>query len=304
MRRLGLLLFTGLLGLFCCAVFAQQFRISQYDGESLTIEYPPCFDGAYLFVEKNTNLLSGVWEVLDYMQVDLVAEAPAMYYPPVTNAPDGTSGSQEKIPCVMTSEYIEALANGEIENDQWSADSVWNATQDGVKGFFRIFGLSFEDSDGDGVDNVTEYGRGTNPYTNDAPAVTLPPDHGDPKPVPGSVNSTQGDWNSSPENIYRNTGTSWQTINALTLALDGTNGSFTAQTPIADLSAWVEAQCGTWVAAADEELYPAVSGGRFYRTPENGFSWAGRENVFPLALHPYDGSEAFVNSNSHYGLKS
>jgi len=181
-------------GLFSCAVFARQFRISQYDGESLTIEYPPCFDGAYLFVEKNTNLLSGVWEVLDYMQVDLVAGAPAMYYPPVTNAPDETSGSQEEIPCVMTSEYIEALANGEIENDQWSADSVWNATQDGVKGFFRIFGLSFEDSDGDGVDNVTEYGRGTNPYTNDDPAVMLLPDHGDPKPVPGSINSTPGDW--------------------------------------------------------------------------------------------------------------
>lgn len=44
------------------SVPAQQFRIGDYDGESVTIEYPPSFDGAYLFIEQSSNLTDQAWE--------------------------------------------------------------------------------------------------------------------------------------------------------------------------------------------------------------------------------------------------
>lgn len=77
MKRFGLLRWVGILGVLCGEVVAQQFRILEYDGDTVTIEYPPSFAGAYLFVEKNTNLVSGIWEVVDYSQVALVEGAEA-----------------------------------------------------------------------------------------------------------------------------------------------------------------------------------------------------------------------------------
>jgi hypothetical protein len=278
--------------------YAQQFRISEYDGESLTIEYPPSFNGAYLFIEQSTNLADQVWDTVDYTQIKLVEGAPVTHTPSSSGPQsDGTTTNKPlEIPYVMTPEYIMAVANGEIENEAWTANSVWQTTKDGASGFFRIFGLSFVDSDGDGIDNVTEYANGTNPFTNDAPAIVLPADNGDPRPVPGSVNSTPGDWNTPPLTVYRNNGSAWQIINALTLALDGTNGTFTAQTTPESMGNWIASRCnGVWQAPAAGFSFPTVDSGSFYRTESASFQWQGMEKIYPLALTAYDGSEQFAN---------
>ncbi len=273
---------------------AQQFRITDYNGENLTIEYPPSFDGAYLFVEKKTNLTEGVWEAVDYSQITLVKGDPVSYTPPATNG-GSASSSTTNVPYIITSEYLEAVAAGEVENTEWTAGSLLSAPQNGVKAFFRIVGLSFVDSDGDGVDNVSEYGLGTDPYISDSSTVTLPADDGDPQPVPGSVDSAPGDWNTPSLADYRATTGYHGAINKLILALDGTNGTFTASNTVAQLGAWVEAQCGAWTAPKTDEIYPTVTGGRFYRTETNGFAWAGLENIYALSFHPYNGSEQFIN---------
>ena len=108
----------------------------------------------------------------------------------------------------MMTLYIafEAVQNGEIEQSGWTASSIWSNTTSGVKSFFRIVGLSFVDTDGDGRDNVTEYGEGTDPNVPDSPSVSLPLDNGDPRPVLGSVDSSPGDWNTPPATVYRNDG--------------------------------------------------------------------------------------------------
>ncbi|MEA2068004.1 MAG: hypothetical protein U9P12_02275 [Verrucomicrobiota bacterium] len=73
MKRFGLLWSAGLACVLCNVALAQQFRISEYVDGNITIEYPPSFDGAYLFVESSSNLTSNVvWEAVDYTQVELV----------------------------------------------------------------------------------------------------------------------------------------------------------------------------------------------------------------------------------------
>lgn len=276
---------------------AQQFRISDYSNETIRIEYPPCFDGAFLFIEQTTNLAEQAWEMVDYTQVELVA-GDAMVFSPTSQTGAVTAPSADAaaaVPYIVTEEYLEALSNGEIENDEWTASTIWHSIQDGASKMFRITGISFRDDDNDGIDNLTEYADGSDPYANDAPPISLPPDDGDPRPVPGSVESAPGDWNTPPLNAYRATGSPFEEINQRILALDGTNGTFTAQTPIATLGAWIEAQCGTWQAVSGVDLYPKVSGGRFFRTPDEAFSWSGKEHVFALALRAYNGSESFVN---------
>ena len=295
MRRFILFWAILLLGVACSEVTAQQFRISDYDGDSLTIEYPPSFDGAYLFVESSSNLTSNVvWEAIDYTEVNLVLGATVLYTPPVTNT-SSTSTNETTVPYVITPEYIEAVTSGEIENSAWTAGSVWDSTTDGAKGFFRILGLSFVDSDNDGVDNVSEYEAGTDPYTSDASPVSLPPDDGDPQPVLGSVNSSPGDWNTPPQSDYRAAVGLHGAINARILAMDGTNGTFTASSTTNELGAWIESMCGTWAATVSGDSYPTVDDGRFFQTETNGFTWVGQENIYALALHPHDGSEQFVN---------
>lgn len=295
MRRFGLFWLVGLLSMFCCAAVAQQFRISSFTNGEVVIEYPPSFDGAYLFVEQSSNLVSNtVWEAVDYTQVELVLGDTVYYTPPATNAP-GSINQTTEVPYEITPEYIQALSSGEIENDSWSVGTVWDATTDGISGFFRILGISFVDTDGDGVDNVSEYGEGTDPYTSDAPLVSLPPDDGDPKPVPGSVDSAPGDWNAPPQTVYKATVGLRGAINARILAMDGTNGTFTADATVAELGAWIESMCGTWQAPAGGDTYPTVDGGRFYRAETNGFTWVGQENIYALAFHPYGGSEQFAN---------
>lgn len=295
MRRFGLFGLAGFLLVVCGAAVGQQFRISDYDGENITIEYPPSFDGAYLFVEQSSNLTSNVvWEAVDYTEVNLVLGDTVFYSPPATNT-SGTSTNQAEVPYVITPEYLEAVTSGEIENNAWTAGSVWDATTDGVKGFFRIFGLSFVDTDGDGVDNVSEYGAGTDPNVSDAPPISLPPDDGDPQIVPGSVASAPGDWNTPQQSDYRAAVGLHGAINARILAMDGTNGTFTATSMVAEFGAWIEAKCGTWTAPDGDDTYPTVENGRFFRTETNGFAWAGKENIYALAFHPHDGSEEFSN---------
>ncbi len=275
--------------------FAQQFRISEYLDGNITIEYPPSFDGAYLFIDQSTNLAANVWDTVDYSTVSLVQGETVLYSPLEESSSGESNNPPTEVPYEITPEYITAVANGEIENSEWAASTVWNSVREGASGFYRIFALSFVDSDGDGIDNVTEYEAGTDPYTNDAPVIALPADDGDPQSVPGSVDSAPGDWNTSPQNLYQATGSPYEAINMRILAMDGTNGTFTTETPVATLGTWIATQCGTWTATASGDLYPTVSGGRFYRTPKDGFWWAGKEHVFALALNAYDGSEAFVN---------
>ena len=90
MRRLGLFRLAVVVFGLCTVAMAQQFRISEYDVDTITIEYPPSFDGAYLFVEQSSNLTSNVvWEAVDYTQVELVLGDTVYYTPPATNAPPG-----------------------------------------------------------------------------------------------------------------------------------------------------------------------------------------------------------------------
>lgn len=121
------------------SLMAQQFRISEYDGDSVTIEYPPSFDGAYLFIEQSSNLTGQVWETVDYAQINLVEGAPVTYSAPLASpASEGTATNESaEIPYVMTPEYLQAVANGEIENDAWTASSVWQTVKDGACGFRR-----------------------------------------------------------------------------------------------------------------------------------------------------------------------
>ncbi len=277
MKRFGLLWLVGFLLAVCGGVVAQQFRISEYDGETLMIEYPPSFDGAYLFVEQSSNLTSNVvWEAVDYTEVNLVLGDTVFYTPPATNT-SGAATNETTVPYEITPEYIEAIASGEIENDSWTAGSVWNATTDGAKGFFRILGLSFIDTDGDGVDNVSEYGAGTDYGVPDSPPVTLPPDDGDPKPVPGSVASAPGDWNTPPQSDYRAFIGLHGAINARILAKTGVNGTFTAASIAEAMGAWIELRC-SW----------------FYRTETNGFAWEGKAEIRPLTFQ-YTGDFGYTN---------
>ncbi len=103
----------------------QQFRISENEDGSIRIEYPPSFDGAYLFVEATTNLADQAWETVDYTQVELVAGDSATYSPPLGNnaAAAGTNAPAE-VPYIITTEYIEAVMSGEIEQAEWSAGTV------------------------------------------------------------------------------------------------------------------------------------------------------------------------------------
>ncbi|MCF7864194.1 MAG: hypothetical protein K9L89_05335 [Kiritimatiellales bacterium] len=284
---------VGFLFAACGWVAAQQFRITDYDGSTVTIEYPPSFAGAYLFFQQNTNLMSGEWEAVDYSQIALVEGAEVLYSP--SSETTGGSTNQTEVPYQITPEFIAAVANGEITNSEWVAASSITAPSDGDSGFYRYEAISFVDTDGDGVDNVSEYGAGTDPYESDAPPVTLPLDDGDPQAVPGSVDSAPGDWNTPPQTVYRATIGLHGAINARILAMDGTNGTFTADSTVEELGAWIEAQCGNWVAPAEEEVYPTVDGGRFFQTETNGFAWAGKENIYALAFHPYDGPEQFAN---------
>jgi len=250
--------------MLCGVGLAQQFRISSITNGEMVIEYPPSFDGAYLFVNASSNLMGGTWEAVDYTQVEL----------------------------------MEVAGSGEIQNDSSSAGSIWNSAMEGDHGFFRISAISFVDTDGDGVDNVTEYGAGTNPFINDAPQIQLPDDDGDPRPVPGSVNSAPGDWNAPPQTVFRSNNGLYKEINNRILALTGTKGSFTAESTIAELGAWIESMCGTWRASDwlfDNGTHPIVDNGSFYRTETNGFTWVGKENIYALAFYPYDGSEEFYN---------
>lgn len=272
------------------AVVGQQFRISDYDGQTITIEYPPSFDGAYLFLEQNTNLVDGsAWGAFDYLQVSLVEGATVLYSPPASS-PGTASTNQSEVPYIITPEYIQAVTSGEITNEQWtaSADSTALPPQDEETWFGRITAYSWVDSDGDGVDNVSEYGMGTDPYTNDAPVLSLPDDDGDPKPVHGSVTSTPGAWNTPALNQYRANIGLHGAINARILAMDGTNGMFKAENTAAELGAWIEAQCGTWTAPVSGQIYPTVNGGKFFRTETNGFTWVGKEDIYALSLHPYN----------------
>ena len=293
MNRLGWLLWVCLL---CRVVLAQQFRIVDYADGNVTIEYPPSFDGAYLFIEQSSNLTSNVvWEAVDYSQVTLVEGETVYYASPATNAP-GTTNQTAEVPCEITPEYLEAVANGEITNSDWTASSsTLLPPTEGDAGFYQIEAISFVDTDNDGVDNVSEYGAGTDPFVSDAPSITLPSDDGDPRPVPGSVDSAPGDWNSPPQAVYKATVGLYSEINNRILAMDGTNGTFTAQSTVEQLGAWIEAQCGIWQATATGDGYPTVDGGRFFQTETNGFTWVGKENIYPLAFHPYDGSEQFTN---------
>ena len=157
--------------------FAQQFKISEYEEGKITIEYPPCFDGAYLFVEATTNLAADVWEVVDYTQVELTVGEPITYSPPVeAPASPWSTNVPTDVPYEITTEYLEAVSLGEVENSSWTARSVWQSTQSGNSKYFIISGISFEDSDGDGVDNLTEHASNSNPYERDAPPVSFPPD--------------------------------------------------------------------------------------------------------------------------------
>ena len=145
------------------------------------------------------------------------------------------------------------------------------------------------------MDNVSEYGAGTDPYTSDAPPVSLPPDDGDPQAVPGSVTSAPGDWNTPPQSDYRATTGLHGAINVRILAMDGTNGTFTADSTVAELGSWIESMCGTWTAPEGDDTYPTVDDGRFFQTETNAFTWVGKENIYALAFHPHDGSEEFPN---------
>jgi len=132
-----------------------------------------------------------------------------------------------------TVEYVQVAE----ENPPVGSTAAVVPAMQGSRGFFRIHALSFADSDGDGMDDVTEYGRGSDPYTPDAPAVTLPPDNGDPQPVPGSVDTAPGDWNTPPQTDYRSAAGYHGAINSLILALDGINGTFTASSTVEELGA-------------------------------------------------------------------
>ena len=261
MRRDGFFLLGCL---FCIEVLAQPFRISNFTNGEVVIEYPPSFDGAYLFVNTSSNLTDGTWDVADYSQVALIA----------------------------------GEASGEMQNDSWSAGSIWNPAMEADKGFFRISAISFVDTDGDGIDNVSEYSAGTDPFTDDAPLIHLPVDDGDPRPVPGLVDSAPGDWNSPPQTGFRSNNGLNKEINNRILALTGAKGGFSAGSTIAELGAWIEAMCGTWRESDwlfDNGTHPLVENGSFYRPETNGFTWVGKENIYALALYPYDGSEEFYN---------
>ncbi|QBG48330.1 alpha/beta hydrolase [Verrucomicrobia bacterium S94] len=261
---------SGVLAAFCFlsmpeSMFAQEFRISEYDGDSITVEYPPCFDGAYLFVEQGTNLVDQNWETVDYTQVSLAEE--------------------DAVSFAVSSTGRTAAATGAI-----SAAELPETGGEHESGFVRISAVSFVDSDGDGLDNVTEYALNLNPYEKDAPQVSLPEDDGDPRPVPGSVDSAPGDWNTPPSAVYRNAGSAYELINHLILALEGTNGTFTAQTSAAALGGWIEQQCGSWYPPLENDRFPIVYGGRFFRMETNGFEWVGKEHIYPLAFYDYAAS--------------
>jgi len=295
MKCLRLLWLAGFLFAVCGAAVAQQFHISSFTNGEVVIEYPPSFAGAYLFVESASNLTSNVvWEAVDYTQVELVEGDTVYYTPPATNAPGSTNQTTE-VPYEITPEYIQAVSSGEIENDSWAAGTAWGSPMDGLANFYMISAISYVDTDGDGVDNVSEYGEGTDPNVPDSPPANLPPDDGDPKPVPGSVDSAPGDWNTPPQSDYRAFVGLHGAINARILAMDGTNGTFIADSTVAELGAWIETMCGTWTAPKQGDTYPTVADGRFFRTDTNGFSWAGMENIYPIAFYPYDGSEQFEN---------
>ncbi|QBG49011.1 hypothetical protein EGM51_16985 [Verrucomicrobia bacterium S94] len=247
------------------SMFAQEFRISEYDGDSITVEYPPCFDGAYLFVEQGTNLVDQNWETVDYTQVSLAEE--------------------DAVSFAVSSTGRTATATGAI-----SAAELPETGGEHESGFVRISAVSFVDSDGDGLDNVTEYALNLNPYEQDAPQVSLPEDDGDPRPVPGSIDSAPGDWNTPPSAVYRNAGSAYELINHLILALEGTNGTFTAQTSAAALGGWIEQQCGSWYPPLENDRFPIVYGGRFFRMETNGFEWVGKEHIYPLAFYDYAAS--------------
>jgi hypothetical protein len=126
-RVLSFLLLFLLVG---SSSFAQNFEISAFDGESLDIAYPPSFDGAYLFVESCSNLTDSAWETIDYSQVSLASGDEMMNF---------------------------SMLNPEGDDVGPSLNSIWSGPQDAVRKFFRVSALSFVDSDGDGVDNVTEH---------------------------------------------------------------------------------------------------------------------------------------------------
>ena len=87
--------FFLLLFLFAAVVsLAQDFAISEFDGENLTVEYPACFDGAYLFIESCSNLTDSAWEIIDYSQINLASEGAMMNFS-VINRDQGEETSPE-----------------------------------------------------------------------------------------------------------------------------------------------------------------------------------------------------------------
>jgi hypothetical protein len=158
-------------------------------------------------VEQNSNLVTEAWETVDYAQISLeLGDSVILSAPVSTVLSSSESTNQIDIPYEITPEYLEAVSNGEITNSAWTASSIWDSVQDEVKGFFRIQAISYVDSDGDGIDNVTEHALNLNPYEQDAPPVSLPEDDGDPRPVQGSVDSSPGDWNTPPLKCLSGTG--------------------------------------------------------------------------------------------------
>ena len=117
--------FISLFAVLCTSIFAQQFKVSEYSDGSIQIEYPPSFDGAYLFVEQNSNLVTEAWETVDYYQISLeLGDSVILSAPVSTVLSSSESTNQVDIPYEITPEYLEAVSNGEITNSAWTASSI------------------------------------------------------------------------------------------------------------------------------------------------------------------------------------
>ena len=127
-----------------------RFKVIQ-DGTNISVNLPDEFIGADITLERNTNLVSGGW-------VD-VLETNALYGGTMFLSHANLPGMPGEM--VITTNTTDIINPIDGTTNHIAGTVTTNYVSEAVSAFYRASAVSAVDTDGDGLDNVSEYGEGT-----------------------------------------------------------------------------------------------------------------------------------------------
>ncbi|MGE4490771.1 MAG: hypothetical protein AB7E95_14615, partial [Kiritimatiellales bacterium] len=130
------------------------FQVMQ-DGTNLSVNLPDAFVGATITLKRSTNLIEGAWSTVCTQTVTNsgIQFLAAAEVPDPAGGTSSNSYSGGSIP----------VPGGEDGGGSGGSGSFF-----GAPAYYRSYAVSTVDSDGDGLDNVTEYDLGTDYLTADS----------------------------------------------------------------------------------------------------------------------------------------